>query len=136
MKTRLLRVFLLVVLIASLHGSALAQTYLFTVDQEVVNVFLNPDGTVAIDYVFVFTNNPGADPIDFVDVGLPNNSYNIRDITADVDGQPINDIEDSPYVTFGVALGSGCKRHPTRANRAGPYLRPPGQRSVLPGRDG
>ncbi len=107
MKTRVLRVFLLVVLIASLHGSALAQTYLFTVDQEVVNVFLNPDGTVAIDYVFVFTNNPGADPIDFVDVGLPNNSYNIRDITADVDGRPITDIEDSPYVTFGVALGLG-----------------------------
>ena len=61
MKIRLLRVVLLVVLIASLHGSALAQTYLFSVDQEIVNVFLNPDGTVAIDYVFVFTNNPSAD---------------------------------------------------------------------------
>ena len=112
MKIRLLRVVLLVVLIASLHGSALAQTYLFSVDQEIVNVYLNPDGTVDIDYVFVFTNSPSADPIDFVDVGLPNNSYSIRNITADIDGVPITDIEDSPYVTYGVALGLGANAIP------------------------
>jgi hypothetical protein len=105
---RLFSVFILLILVFGLHGSAVAQTYLFSLDQEVVNVYMNADGSVAIDYVFTFTNSTSADPIDFVDVGLPNSSYRISDITADVDGQPITDIEESPYVTSGPALGLGA----------------------------
>ncbi len=105
---RLFSVLVLLFLVFGLHGSAAAQTYLFSLDQETVNVYMNADGSVAIDYVFVFTNSPSADPLDFVDVGLPNSSYAIRDITADVNGQPITDIEESPYVTSGPALGLGA----------------------------
>lgn len=108
MKKRLLTAALVLALLLAFQGSALAQTYFFSVDRMVVDVFLNQDGTAAVEYTFTFTNQPSADPIDFVDVGLPNSSYRISEITADVDGRPITDIEDSPYVTYGVALGLGA----------------------------
>ena len=73
--------------------TALAQTYLFNLDREDVNVFLNEDGTAAIDYVLDFTNDPSASPIDFVDLGLPNSSYDLSTITADVNGKPVQSID-------------------------------------------
>ncbi len=106
-KIRLVSALFLVFLVVGLPGSAFAQDYSFNLGQLVVNVFLNEDGTIAIDYLFVFNNDPGADPIDFVDVGLPNSSYRIGEITAEINGRPIREIEDSPYVTYGVALGLG-----------------------------
>ncbi len=107
MKRVFFSILLLLVLVAGVSGSALAQTYLFSLDQEVVNVFLNQDGTISVDYVFVFTNSITADPMEFVDVGMPNSTYRISEITAEVDGIPITDIEDSPFVSPGVALGLG-----------------------------
>jgi hypothetical protein len=84
----------------------LAQTYSFSLDQEQVNVFWESNGTVSLDYTFIFTNDTFADPLDFVDVGLPTDSYSLADITASIDGHPITDISHSPYVD-GVALGLG-----------------------------
>jgi len=96
-------------------SSVNAQTYAFSLDAETVHVYWNADGTISIDYVFVFTNDPNASPIDFVDVGLPNNNYEIYNITAEIDGQPITDIANSPYVTYGVALGLGTNAIPPGA---------------------
>ena len=90
-----------------LSSSVLAQTYKFSLDEETVHVYWNADGTLSIHYVFVFTNDTNASPIDFVDVGLPNNNYQIQNIVAEIDGKPITNIEISPYVTYGVALGLG-----------------------------
>jgi len=84
-----------------------AQTYLFSVDKMDVHVYWNDDGTIFIDYVLVFTNDPFASPLDFVDVGLPNQNFNINSIYADVNGHSISHIADSPYVTNGVELGLG-----------------------------
>jgi hypothetical protein len=84
-----------------------AQTYLFSVDKMDVHVYWNDDGTISIDYVLVFTNDPFASPLDFVDVGLPNQNFNINSIYADVNGHSISHIADSPYVTDGVELGLG-----------------------------
>jgi len=99
----LLTLFLLSVVIAPVF----AQDYLFVIPKATVEVFINSDGTATIEYYYSFQNQPGAHPIDYVDVGLPNSNYSLRNITADVDGNPITDIADSPYVTPGVALGLG-----------------------------
>ena len=102
-KTILIAVFLLILLVIPV--SALAQNYSFRLERETVHAFWNEDGTLSLDYLFVFSNEPGASPIDFVDVGLPNDNYDRNTVFADVDGRPITDIEESPYVTYGVALG-------------------------------
>lgn len=105
------RILLLVLLLLGLliPATALAQTYLFSVDEVTVNVFWNEDGSSSIDYVFVFSNNPQASPIDFVDLGLPNPNFIDSSISADVDGRPISDISRSGYQGdgSGVALGLG-----------------------------
>ena len=109
MNKRILALLLLILLIL-LPGSALAQTYYFSLDKESVNVFLNEDGTASIDYIFVFTNNASASPIDFVDVGLPNSNFDESSIYADVDGHKVTDISTSGFQGeggSGVAVGLG-----------------------------
>jgi hypothetical protein len=85
-----------------------AQTYSFSVDREQIDLFWENDGTLSILYEITFSNASFADPLDFVDIGLPNNNFSIANISASIDGQPINNIEDSPYVAYGVALGLGA----------------------------
>jgi len=107
MKKRILNFVILTLIFLFIPTSAFAQTYYFSLDKEIVHVYWGEDGTLALDYVFVFTNSTSADPIDFVDVGFPNDNYSLSNVTADVDGHPILNIEDSPYVDSGVALGLG-----------------------------
>lgn len=117
---RLASFVLCIFLVFSIYvGTVSAQTYKFSLDEETVHVYWNADGTLSIDYVFVFTNDPGASPIDVVDVGLPNNNYDINNISADIDGQPITDISISPYVTYGVAVELGA------------YAIPPGETGTV-----
>lgn len=94
---------------------AVAASYSFTLPREDVQAYWNADGTLAIDYTFVFQNDPGGDPIDYVDVGLPNSNYDLSSITADVDGFPITDIQTSEYVSTGAALGLGARSIPPGA---------------------
>lgn len=106
---RFLTVALAVVLALSMTTSALAQSYSFRLDREVVNVYWNSDGTMALDYAFTFTNQPGASPIDFVDVGLPNDNYNFTSITADVDGVPVPISQDYQGQGTGIAVELGSQ---------------------------
>ncbi|RME06696.1 MAG: hypothetical protein D6803_05875, partial [Anaerolineae bacterium] len=98
---------LLTCLLLLIPGNIAAQTYSFNLESEVVHVYWNADSTITIDYTFVFANDRQASPIDFVDVGLPFPEYDPTSISADVDGQPILNIQESPYVTYGIALGLG-----------------------------
>ncbi|MEW5868865.1 MAG: hypothetical protein AB1894_06280 [Chloroflexota bacterium] len=111
MKIKALRlaVFLLLVFVLLAPSSAQAQTYLFRQDSQTVQVFWNEDGTASIDYVFVFTNDPSASPIDYVDVGIPNANFDDNSISADVNGEPLTDISRSGYQGSGtgVAVGLG-----------------------------
>ncbi len=84
----------------------------YQVPEVQVDLFLESDGTAAIQYYFHFQNSPGAQPIDFVDVGMPGAStYSLSNVTANVDGKPITDIQKSPYVD-GIALGLGSNQIP------------------------
>lgn len=100
-------VFTCIFLLACLVSPVLAQDYSFSVPEAEVHVYLESDGTITIEYFYLFQNNPGAHEIDFVDIGMPGaSSYSLSDIEGAIDDQPITEISDSPYVD-GVALGLG-----------------------------
>lgn len=109
MKNRLLTIALVFILAFDVTTSAFAQSYSFSLDREVVNVYLNSDGTMSLDYQFTFTNQPGAHAIDFVDVGLPNNNYSYNTITADVNGNPVSVSTDYQGSGSGVAIDLGSR---------------------------
>ncbi len=102
---------LLLVAVLSLPAGAVlpvyAQEYSFSLDKEEVDVWIERDGSVRLEYWFTFTCDLTADAIDVVDVGLPTSQYSLFDIRADVDGRPIASIEESPYVEYGVAVWLG-----------------------------
>jgi hypothetical protein len=111
MKRRLLTITFIFVLALGLISSVSAQDapYYFSVDKEVVNVLWNSDGTLSLDYVWHFTNQPNGHAIEFVDVGMPNNNFDTGTITADVDGVPVS-VSQSDYAGsgsgFAVVMGS------------------------------
>jgi len=109
MKKRFLKIAFVFILALSLASKVFAQAaYLFSVDKELVDVSWNADGSEAIEYTFVFTNQPGAHPIDFVDVGMPNSNFDLSSATADVNGQSVS-VSQSDYQGsgsgFAVVLG-------------------------------
>jgi len=90
-------------------SNAFAQDYLFEVPETDIQVYIESDGTVAIEYYYLFRNAPGAHVIDYVDIGMPGASrYSLSDISATIGGSPITDISSSDYVD-GVALGLGSQ---------------------------
>ncbi|MBN2548125.1 MAG: hypothetical protein JXB15_03120 [Anaerolineales bacterium] len=118
---RTIRLSLLVMILAVLlfPTSALAQSYLFQLDEQTVHVFWNEDGTASIDYVFVFTNQPFAHPIDYVDVGLPNSSFDTNSISADIDGIMLSDISSSGYQGSGTGVAVGLGQRAIRPGETG-----------------
>ncbi len=115
MKKCFLSITLVVLLLVLLTGIAFAQAYTFNIPEETVNVYWNEDGSVSLDYVIVFNNDPQAHSIDYVDLGLPHPSFVDSSITADVNGARVTDISRSgfqgtgPGVVSGVAVGLGSQ---------------------------
>jgi len=94
-------------LVLTIAQPVLAQDYYFQIPEAEVYVYLESDGTVTLEYYYLFQNSASGHIIDYVDIGMPGNSdYALSDITATVDDQPVTDISSSPYVD-GVALGLG-----------------------------
>lgn len=115
MQKRVISLIILTVLLASLVGSALAQVYYFSVPSLRIEVFWNEDGSAAIDYVFEFIND-SSDLIEYVDLGLPNGSFDESNINADVGGNPIYYISRSEFQgegSDGVAIGLGSLSIPS-----------------------
>ncbi|MBN1371748.1 MAG: hypothetical protein JW987_07385 [Anaerolineaceae bacterium] len=90
-----------------------AQTYLFEVERSEAVITIDEQGLATVEYIYEFVNTPSADPIDFVDVGMPTFDYSLSNVSATIDGKPISDIEESPYVKPGVALGLGSNAIPS-----------------------
>lgn len=103
----LFKLILALAVIGLIVQPVIAQTYVFWVDQASVDLYINADGTASVEYTYVFRNDPSADPIDAVDIGVPTTSYDLSSVTGSVNGQPVTDIENSPYVKPGVALNLG-----------------------------
>jgi hypothetical protein len=107
-----IRVFLIVLIVffLLLPLSAQAQSYSFSVPRLVVDVYWNEDGSMGVAYTIEFQNEPGASPIDFVDIGMPTSNFSDSGIEADINGQPVDYVSRSEYQGSGsglaVALGN------------------------------
>ncbi len=110
MKMRILSFLLVFALAFGLVSSVSAQNYSFTLESETADVYVNDDGTLTVQYAFTFANAAGASPIDFVDVGLPNSSYDYSSIQADVNGQVVSISSDyQGNGSYGVAVELGAR---------------------------
>ncbi len=108
MKNKILTFLILLGLVLAFPIGVSAQSYSFSMPTEDVQVYWNADGSLSIDYTFVFQNDSGASAIDYFDVGVPNANYDLGSVTADINGRAITDILLSPYVDPGVAVGLGA----------------------------
>lgn len=110
---RLTTLFLLLLWLSLFVPTARAQSYSFRLVEETVHVYWNADGTLSLDYTFTFANDPGAHPIDFVDLGLPNDRYDFQSIAAWVNGQPAKVTRDyQGEGCCGVAIDLGANAIP------------------------
>jgi hypothetical protein len=119
-KKSLSSLFLLLILI-TIPSGALAQSYYFQLEENIVHVYWNEDGTMSLDYTLRFYNDPSGHAIEYVDLGLPNYNFDEHTITADIDGKPVSHISSSEFEGSGsgvaIALGSNSI--------------PPGQRGTV-----
>ncbi len=112
-KIKVSGVLIALLLILCMAQPVLAQDYRFQVPEEQVNVTMESDGTVTLEYYYSFKNAEDGHIIDYVDIGMPGNSdYSLSNVTATVDNQPITDISNSQYVD-GIALGLGSNSIPS-----------------------
>ena len=79
-----------------------AQDYRFKVPENRCRIEVNKDASVYIEYWITFENI--GKPIDVIDVGLPDNQYDLQEVTADLDGVAVTDIRNSTYVSCGVEV--------------------------------
>ena len=110
MRRRLISILLIFCLLLLISSPAIAQSYSFQLPEVTVDAYWNSDGTLSLDYTFLFVNNPSGHIIDYVDLGLPNNNYSDSNITAFVDGNQVFDISSSGFKGeggSGVAFGLG-----------------------------
>jgi hypothetical protein len=108
MKRRLLTIILVVLIAFALPMTAFAQDYYFSMDRMVVDVFWNSDGTMSLDYLLTFTNQPNGHPIEFVDVGMPVTSFDFNSIQASINGNPLStsrDFQGPGGYGFAVEMG-------------------------------
>jgi len=97
----------LAVLLALLVSPVLGQVFTFVQPEAVADLYINHDGTVRIVYDITLQTDADSPALYAVDIGLPNDTYRLGEIQAAIDGTPLSDISDSPYVTPGVAVELG-----------------------------
>ncbi len=103
MKYKIFSTLVLIAILLSIPGSALAQDYYFRLDKEVIHVYWNEDGSMSLDYVMEFYNDPSGHSIEYVDLGLPNYSYDLSSIQADVNGHSVS-VSSSDYEGSGSGV--------------------------------
>lgn len=116
-RLRFLVIMVVALLAAMLPVLGYAQTYTYSLPQQFIDLYINQDGTYSVDYYFIFANDPSGATIEYVDVGVPTSNYDIHSVAAFANGVELNDIEKSPYVDPGVAVGLGSQSIP--AGRTG-----------------
>ena len=117
---RRIAILLALLLTFSLTFTVYAQDYYFSLDKEVVDVYWNSDGTMSLDYLLTFTNQPSGHSIEFVDVGMPNGNFDYNSIQASINGNQLSVSSD-----FQGEGGDGF------AVEMGQYAIPPGQTGTV-----
>ena len=87
-----------------------AQDYNFKVNDLKATLTVRQDGKVDIHYAITFAPLGGSHPVDIVDIGMPNESYDLGSARATILGTALHDIRRSEYVKPGVEvhLGAGA----------------------------
>lgn len=103
-----------VMLLVSLVPGAWAQGYHFTFDRNVSHVVVNRNGSADIEYWLTFTCDQNAHPIEIVDVGMPNKTYDLSTAQAwyspgagDGTEVPLTDIRVNTQMAVGVEIHMG-----------------------------
>jgi hypothetical protein len=91
----------------ALGRPATAADYLFKVNDLKAELSVRRDGKVDIRYAITFEPVPGSSPIDIVDIGMPNESYDLGSARAAVQGTKLDDIRRSAYVKPGIEVHLG-----------------------------
>ncbi len=94
----ILLVFIALILVLTPMTSASAQTYRFTLPVYEVEAYIEEDGSVTLYYYMEFLNDSAASPLDFVDLALPYANYDLRNIEATINDNPMPEVNDSAYV--------------------------------------
>ena len=102
---------LLFALIMLCSYPAAAQTYSFAVPELLMQVEVQPAGSVRIVYDITFENYGSA--IDIVDIGTPHSDYNFGTMQASINGVPLTDIRKSEYIDVGVEIHLGNQAIPS-----------------------
>ncbi len=97
-------------LLALVFQPVQALAYFFSVPQATTDVYVNPDGTVSIDYNYTFQNQPSGEPIQYVDIGMPTTNYDLSSATATLNGQSVP-VEKSDQIQ-GIAVNLGSQAIP------------------------
>jgi hypothetical protein len=84
-----------------------AADYYFKVNDLKAELTVQPDSSVNIHYAITFSPEAGSHPIDIVDIGMPNESYDIGTARASIAGIELRDIRNSEYVKPGVEIHLG-----------------------------
>ena len=99
----LITVLMLIILPLS---SVYAQSYRFKVTRYDVQAVIEADGTLTLFYEMDFENDPNGHAIDFVDLGMPNDNYQLSNISATINGTLVPELNHSSYVK-GAELALG-----------------------------
>jgi len=102
---------ILVAVFVSVVSLASVAAYRFQVPENRSIVAINPDASITIRYAITFRNE--GQPIDIIDVGLPDRHYG--DVSADLDGIPMRNIRKSEVLSSGVEVHLGGHAIPAGA---------------------
>lgn len=116
---RKLSFWVVILMVVGLPGSGLAADYYFQLVERLVHVYWNEDGSMALQYLFVFQNSPSAGPIEYVDVSMPNGNFDLNTITASVNGHPITYISSSEYQGDGEGVALGLQSYAIQPGDSG-----------------
>ncbi len=67
--------------------SVLADSYRFSIPDDEATIWIDEDGSVYISYAMTI-NNSGK-PLDYIDIGLPNDDYKLSNVTAEINGKEV-----------------------------------------------
>jgi len=94
---------------AALPGArpARGQNYRFSVPEMKMLVTVQNDGSVLISYDITFRNQPWGHPIDVVDIGTPDERYDLGRVRASVGEMNLREIRPSTYIDCGFEVHLG-----------------------------
>ncbi|MCP4228608.1 MAG: hypothetical protein GY771_00470, partial [bacterium] len=85
-------------------ATAAGAGYYFAVPEETVEVIINADSSLDVEYWTTFANSSDGDPIEVIDVGFNSGDFDPDEMTADMDGNPVESIATSTYIRNGVEI--------------------------------